>query len=74
MKWTTEIVEQRWNEACERPTISRWASLESLSTMLADIIVKEDFDNIAVAALRGVAAEANRRKIAMQPLEEDDAE
>jgi len=74
MKWTTEIVEQRWNEACERPTIARWASLESLSTMLADIIVKEDFDNIAVAALRGVAAEANRRKIAMQPLEEDDAE
>jgi len=74
MKWTTEIIEQRWKEACERPDIARWKSLESLSTMLADIIVKEDFDNIAVAALRGVAAEANRRKIAMQPLEEDDAE
>jgi hypothetical protein len=74
MKWTTEIVEQRWIEACVLPTIARWASLESLATMLANIIVKEDFDNIAVAALRGVAAEANRRKIAMQPLEEDDAE
>jgi len=74
MKWTTEIIEQRWKESCKLPTIARWASLESLATMLADIIVKEDFDNIAVAALRGVAAEANRRKIAMQPLEEDDAE
>jgi len=74
MKWTTEIVEKRWKEACKLPTIARWASLESLSTMLANIIVKEDFDNIAVVALRGVSTEANRRKIAMQPLEEDDAE
>jgi hypothetical protein len=76
MNWTTEIVEKRWQEACERPNIARWKSLESLATMLADAVAQIDNeqaykgkDNITVAALRGVAYEARCRMFDMMPKE-----
>jgi hypothetical protein len=69
MNWTTEIVEKRWNEACERPNIARWKSLESLATMLADAVSKHEPDHISVCALRGVAYEARCRYFDMMPRE-----
>jgi hypothetical protein len=67
--WTTEIVEKRWQEACERPNIARWKSLESLATMLADAVAKHTPDHISVCALRGVAYEARCRYFDMMPKE-----
>jgi hypothetical protein len=69
MNWTTEIVEKRWQEACERPNIARWKSLESLATMLADAVAKHEPDHITVCALRGVAYEARCRMFDMMPKE-----
>ena len=67
MNWTTKIVEKRWQEACERPNIARWRSLESLATMLADAVSKHDANHISAAALRGVAYEARCRMFDMMP-------
>ena len=69
VNWTTEIVEKRWHEACERPNIARWKSLESLATMLADAVSKHEANHISVAALRGVAYEARCRMFDMMPKE-----
>jgi hypothetical protein len=63
------LVEQRWKEACERPDIARWKSLETFANTVADSIEKNRPNHISVTNLRGIATKAQCRMLEMIPKE-----
>lgn len=65
--YLTSIVEDRWNEAVEKPDMARWKSLAALAAQVADAIEHSDPNNIMVIAHRAVYQEAYMRMLAMMP-------
>lgn len=62
------IVEQAFNRAAESPDIARWRSV-SVMAGCAAVRMAADGNLFLAASLEGVADEARRQMVAMQPKE-----
>ena len=66
-----EIVVKRWNEAVLSNSIPAWHSLSSMASLQAEMMVRENPNNIMAYAFHGIGLAAFNQYIKLQKVNED---